>query len=294
MPDTIHGFPAELPIGILSSDGESRQKEFSLIKVGEVTETIITNDAFRRNHPQKWLCRLISSFVEHIGSIKVYSEFRSSKFKEIPKAVAQLPIADAGYLLALGHMNTYGPDLDVGIQECDECGRKTKYDVDLRKMKLKEDSVKDPNEFWAQLPNGFLRPEGSTASEKVLPYTEIRWNRYFFRPPTLADAIAHEKHWTRTNMVNFNMRVLCDALVKVESWEDDGEGNFSKTGELETKFQNMEGHNLFNKLDSADRRAIRATVNKLPALDMDVVQECSACGEDIELDVDTSNFFPLA
>jgi len=290
--DTICGFKAELPVGLKPAEGP-RERSFTLMKTGEVTETILTNDAYRRNHPQQWMGRLIASYIESIGDLPVYVKFREGKFKKLPDAILQLPIADASYLLCLGHMNTYGPNLDAGIQECVHCGKKTKYDIDLGEMKLEhEETVHE--EIMVHLDTGFYKKMPENDPHGELEYKGIYWNRFYFRPPVIKDAIDHEKFWTRNNLINFNMRVLWSCLLRVERWEKMEEEEFVKTEEMDQKFVRMEGLDLLDKLDGQDRKLIRAEINKIPQLNMEVVQECNACGEDIEISVDSTNFFPLA
>jgi len=290
--DTICGFKAELPVGLRTEEG-SREKSFILKKTGEVTETILTNDAYRRNHPQQWMGRLIASYIESIGDLPVYEKFRAGKFKKLPEGILQLPIADASYLLCLGHMNTYGNTLDAGTQECVHCGRKTPYEIDLQDMKL-ENEGEVAEEISIQLDTGFYKKMPKDDPHGELPYKGIYWNRYYFRPPVINDAVLHEKYWTRNNLVNFNMRVLWSCLLRVERWEKLEEEEFVKTDEMPDNFRNMEGLDLLDKLDGQDRKLIRQEINKIPQLNMQVTQECNACGEDIEISVDSTNFFPLA
>jgi len=290
--DTICGFKAELPVGVKTEEGP-REKSFTLRKTGEVTETILTNDAYRRNHPQQWMGRLIASYIESIGDLPVYEEFRSAKFRKLPKAILELPIADASYLLCLGHMNTYGQTLDAGIQECNHCGKKTKYEINLAEMKL-ENEGEVAEEIAVNLDTGFYKKMPENDPHGELEYKGIYWNRFYFRPPVINDAVVNEKFWTRNNLVNFNMRVLWACILRVERWEKVEENEFIKMDEMDPKFVGMEGLDLLDKLDGQDRKLIRQEINKIPQLNMEVVQECNACGEDIEITVDSTNFFPLA
>ena len=292
--DAICGFESKLLYGIRLEDGADKVWDFELLKAGGVTETIKTNDKFRQNHPQQWMARMLSSVVDNIGGQPVYAEFKKSGFKDIPKPILQLSAADGGFLLAMGHMFTYGPELDLGKQDCPHCGRKALVVLDLTQMRLLNQEQKDSTEFRVDLPTGWYRPAPGDPAKR-LTYHGKHWNTYFFRPPTIGDSFTHERHFTRTNTMNFFMRLLWAGLTRVESWEErvPGAGR-EKVDDLAQNFFNGLGLDLVDDLDSADRMRIRKAMLEIPRLDTDLAQECSACGEDIRFNLGVSEFFPLA
>tara|TARA_B100000609_G_scaffold198691_2_gene198998 strand:- start:2788 stop:3720 length:933 start_codon:yes stop_codon:yes gene_type:complete len=290
MASDIYGFKSELLLGI-SVDGGEREKSLELRKSSSVTETILANENYRGNHPFQWMGRLISSLIERIGEHEVYEEFRASKFRKVPKAVLAIPMRDVDFVFFLSHMHTHGNTLDMGKHRCSECRKNDLIEADLSTLKVKRSEEDMSSEFGVQLRTGFLREAGSNPQEN-LPYMGKVWNKYFFRPVTLGDHIRHEEYYSPNNRVNFNMRVIGDALVRVESWGE-VDGVWHKLADLEEGSMQMEGMELVDSLDSADRGLIRGAFARLPHLDFMYTHECNHCSSDMKLDVDPTNFHPM-
>ena len=292
--DVIHGFKSELLIGI-SGNGEARRKQLDLRKSSGVTEACLANDKFAAKHPFQWMGRIIATLCDSIGDDEVFEAFRQGKYKKLPPAVLQLPLRDVDWVFFLGHIHTHGPMLEVGDRDCPECRRKNKnIEIDLRDAKVKPAKMPDVEAFSVLLQSGFVRKPNPHRPEENLGYMGKPWNHYTFRPPTLADAIRNEAHYSEKNRIQFNMRVYHDALLGVESWERGEGGEIYKLAELEESHRQMEGMELFDALDGQDRALIRGAFLGLPGLDLAVDHECDACGEDIAIQVDPTSFHPLA
>lgn len=301
MTESVYGHDTTLFVGLPTSDNR-RQQSVSLMKCGGVTEQIRTNTGYGEDHPLQWLGRIICSFVERIGDSPIYSEFKASEFRRLPPAILKAPMVDVDYLVVLGHMFTYGPLLKLpGEHKCTKCGKKNvDVELDLTNLEHKDSEVENTEEFWAQLPNGFFHPLPNNPDPNAsMEYMGIQWNRYFFRVPTLGDAIKHEAHFNQATLIEFNMRVARDCLLRVERWEKDsdqppdGEQVYVKTQEMEKKHIAAVGQRLFSTLEGPDRNVIRALFNKLPRVDMTMKYECRGCGRDVPIDVNYGHFFPL-
>lgn len=298
MSDSVCGFPLKLPIGVQTPAG--LQKDFQVMQVSGVTEKILTNDNLRTNHNQGWLARLLASVLDNVGGEPVYSVFRKTEFREIPEIVKSITLQDAAYILALAHMNSYGPTLKEVLQLCPSCNRKDRYVVDLSGMRVV--GLDRPTEpIVADLGAGFFRETPTsglgkaTAEQRTRAYHGKHWNRYLLRPATMKDAILYEKFCTPSNKLNFHMKLVAASLLGVEAWDGDGE-NRVKIAEMPQDEMQMltSDMSLFEELNASDRMLLRRAVNDIPRLEMSVSQTCNNCGDDVSLAVDIGSFFPLS
>ena len=117
--------------------------------------------------------------------------------------------------------------------------------------------------------------------------TDVIYNRFVFRVPTLGDAIRQERHFS--DSIGFWRRIGMDCLVAIQHVED---GEVTDT--LPQEFHTWYGLKIFNEyLYEKDLREIRnALIDYLPTLPFAYYEPCG-CDEqrEIPMTMEASNFF---
>lgn len=267
-----------LPIGF--TGGGKEYRTFTLNEVSERLERLIHNDRERANHPQIWMAKVVSGLVKEIGDKPVSWEFWD-KNQSIPKIVEHIPLADAGYLLLAGHAHSYGSVIEGVQQKCMHCGRTFETNIDLEKLEVTY-AEKVIEEFVVDLEKGFVREKG----QEVLGFEGVPFKRYTFRVPLVKDGIKHEKWLSETDRLTFNTKIIAECLLRVESG---GENSV----EMEKKYVEMYGAQLFTKLPPLDRNKVRKGFADLPGANVAYDERCPKCGEETKVVADPSHFFPI-
>ncbi len=272
-----------LPIGFMHND--TWYRNFELLPVDEAVERVIHNDTLRRNHPQLWIKQVVAGLLNNIEGESIGWEARDSNFKKIPPIVNRIPLPDAGYILVAGHRNEFGDIIEDVEQKCIKCGKGFKTDLNISRAEV-EFADQPIEEFPVDLEDGFIRK--SEGGKDKLGFEDVPFNRYTFRVPTIGDGIKHERFFSQADRITFNMKIIQECLLKVEAVDGD---NVSL--ELEKKYREMYGSQLFSKLRGKDRTKIRKVFGELPSIEMKYEEICSNCGEDTPVVLDPSYFFPV-
>ena len=151
------------------------------------------------------------------------------------------------------------------------------------------EQITDYDYITVDLPEGFEAPIIPKLTDKpeFMGVTDIVYNRFVFRVPTLGDAIRQERHFS--DSIGFWRRIAMDCLVAVQHVED---GMVTDT--LPSEFHTWYGLKIFNEyLMSKDLREIRnALIEYLPTLPFAYYEPCG-CDEqrEIPMTMEASNFF---
>ena len=147
----------------------------------------------------------------------------------------------------------------------------------------------DYDYITVDLPEGFEAPDIPKLTDKpeYQGVTDVIYNRFVFRVPTLGDAIRQERHFS--DSIGFWRRIGMDCLVAIQHVED---GEVTDT--LPQEFHTWYGLKIFNEyLMSKDLREIRnALIDYLPTLPFAYYEPCG-CDEqrEIPMTMEASNFF---
>lgn len=291
----MDGLYFELPIG-LRINGEVH-KNVELLKTNGVAEKIFTKKISEK--PFTWQGNIISAAVKSIGSIEIGSEVRKKYLEDgsvtIPSSVLNLPLAEVNTLLVEIHRRVWMHFIPKQEIICKYCGKKLIADIDLDKIDYTEEAkerlecITDYENITVDLPEGFEAPVIPKLTDKpeYQGVTDVVYNRFVFRVPTLNDAIRNERNFT--DSIGFWRRIAMDCLVSVERVED---GVVTDT--LPTEFHTWYGLKIFNEyLYERDLREIRtALIEYLPTLPFAYYEPCG-CSEqrEIPMVMDASSFF---
>lgn len=291
----MNGLYFELPIG-LRINGESH-KNVELLKTNGVAEKIFTKKIPEK--PFTWQGNIVSAAVKSIGSIEIGVDVRKKYLEDgsvtIPQAVLNLPLAEINTLLVEIHRRVWVSFIPKQEIICKYCGKKLIADIDLDKIdylpetKEKMELLPDYDYITVDLPEGFEAPDIPKLTDKpeYQGVTDVIYNRFVFRVPTLGDAIRQERHFS--DSIGFWRRIGMDCLVAIQHVED---GEVTDT--LPQEFHTWYGLKIFNEyLMNKDLREIRnALIDYLPTLPFAYYEPCG-CDEqrEIPMTMEASNFF---
>lgn len=294
----ICGFKTELPLGVRLAQGGPRVREFEAVKSTWMTRQVLDDENLRTSRPHEWLGRLIATVVGSIGGEPVFAAYEKNS-REVPPVVRQLPLVDIGYVLALAHMHTFGPKIEMGLQKCPHCRRGTEYVLNLRQLKVDGSEHANVDEYAVQLPTGWTDPPDPDERLRR-PHQGKCWNRFILRPSTIEDAMRNAAYLTRLHMANFEFRIFTDCVLRVESWQtevtdpDEPPVQTVKLDELEQQAWHMKMNSVIPSLDGRDHQAFFAAERGLPQVRLAIAHSCSNCGGDIATGISFQNFFPKA
>jgi hypothetical protein len=294
----IYGFKTELPLGSRLGDGP-RLREFEVVKSSWLTQQLLADEVMRTGRPHEWLGRLVSTVVASIGDQPVASVYEKNQ-SQIPAVVQKLPLVDIGFVLAVAHMHTFGPKLQLEKQKCPLCRRGGNYTLSLRQLKIDPSGLENTEEYPVALPTGWNEPPAADPRMRR-DHEGKTWNRYIQRPATIADAMHHAAFLTRIHMTSFQFRVWSECTVGVESWgtephadPDEPAVQKAKLAELDQATLAMKRYTVIPNLDGRDHLAFRQAERKLPQVRLAIDHVCANCGEDISTSLGFDSFFPMA
>lgn len=292
----MEGLNFELPIG-LHMGGEVH-KEVELLKTNGVAEKIFTKKLSEK--PFTWQGNIVAAAVKSIGNIQIGADVRKKYLEDgavtIPQAVLNLPLAEINTLLVEIHRRVWVSFIPKQEVICKYCGKKLIADIDLDKIDYTPEAkerlaeITDYENIVVDLVDGFEPPVIPKLTDKpeFAGITDVVFNRFVFRIPTLGDAIHQERHFS--DSIGFWRRIAMDCLVAIQSVDE--EGNVVDT--LPVEFHTWYGLKIFNEyLMSKDLRKIReALIEYLPTLPFAYYEPCG-CDEqrEIPMAMEASNFF---
>lgn len=291
----MEGLYFELPIG-LRINGEVH-KNVELLKTNGVAEKIFTKKI--ADKPFTWQGNIVSAAVKSIGTIEIGAEVRKKYLEDgavtIPLPVLNLPLAEINTLLVEIHRRVWVSFIPKQEVICKYCGKKLIADINLDKIdylpeqKEQMKRIDDYDFINVDLPDGFEAPEIPKLTDKAeyQGVTDVTYNRFVFRVPTLGDAIRHEKHFS--DSIGFWRLIAMSCLVEVQRVE-----NGAVTAVLPKEFHTWYGLKIFSEyLMNKDLRAVRtALIEYLPTLPFAYYEPCG-CDEqrEIPMTMEASNFF---
>jgi hypothetical protein len=279
-----------LPIGFTYH--ETRCRKFEVNKIDGFMERIIHNEQLKAEKPQKWMASLLSCLLHDIEGKSVSSDFFESDGKKIPDIVRHIPLVDAGLILVMGQIETYGPMLIGQHTQCG-CRHVNIVDVDLSNMTMPGfDFTATPmDEIVAHLQTGWRRVvDPSKAGQKELGWEHEVFDEFVFGIPTVGDALNNEKYFLASRVLDFQVRIVNDRLKHVRS---------SKTGFVmpNDMFEAYKAGFMFfadrGGLFANDRMIVRDTLNRLPQVNLAMQVTCENCQHDYNAGVNYQSFFPL-
>lgn len=292
----MEGLYFELPVG-LRINGEAH-KNVELLKTNGVAEKIFTKKI--SDKPFTWQGNVISAAVKSIGSVEIGAEVRKKYLEDgsvtIPQAVMGLSLADVNTLLVEIHRRVWVSFIPKQEIICKYCGKKLIADIDLDKIdylpetKEKMETITDYEHIVVDLPEGFEAPVVPKLTDKpeYQGVTDVVYNRFIFRVPTLGDAIRQERHFS--DSIGFWRRIGMDCLLAIQRVDENGD----VTDTLPVEFHTWYGLKIFNEyLMSKDLREIRnALIEYLPTLPFAYYEPCG-CDQQMEIPMtmEASNFF---
>lgn len=278
-----------LPIGF-NYDGRS-YRSFEVNRINGFMERIIHNETLRRERPQTWMAMVVSGLLNTIEGDSVSYEFVDGGGKKIPEMVKRIPLADAGLILIAGQVHTFGSILKGQKARCISCGHPNDLNIDLENMAI-PDGIGEPMEsVTVQLETGWQRVlDPDKAGQKELGWEGKVFDVFEFGIPTIGDAIRNEKHFSSSRVLDFQLRIVNDRLMRVKCSKD----GFVMPQDM---FEAYKSANAFfadrHGLFSNDRTLIRDAMNKLPQVSLSVTAMCDSCMADFEAGVSYGSFFPL-
>lgn len=291
----MEGLFFELPIG-LRLNGEVH-KEVELLKTNGVAEKIFVKKLSEK--PFTWQGNVVATAVKRIGNIEVGAEVRRKYLEDgavtIPLPILKLPLAEINTLLVEIHRRVWVSFIPKQEIVCKYCGRKLIADIDLDKIdylpesKEKLENITDYDFINVDLKDGFVPVAIPKLTDKpeYAGVTDVEFNRFVFRVPTLEDAIRQERYFT--DSIGFWRRIAMDCLVEVQRVVDD-----KVTDVLPKEFHTWYGLKIFNEyLSGKDLREIRTQLTEyLPTLPFAYYDTCG-CDEQrtIPMVMEASNFF---
>lgn len=291
----MEGLFFELPIG-LRLNGEVH-KEVELLKTNGVAEKIFVKKLSEK--PFTWQGNVVATAVKRIGNIEVGAEVRKKYLEDgavtIPLPILKLPLAEINTLLVEIHRRVWVSFIPRQEIVCKYCGRKLIADIDLDKIdylpesKEKLENITDYDFINVDLKDGFVPVSIPKLTDKpeYAGVTDVEFNRFVFRVPTLEDAIRQERYFT--DSIGFWRRIAMDCLVEVQRVVDD-----KVTDVLPKEFHTWYGLKIFNEyLSGKDLREIRTQLTEyLPTLPFAYYDTCG-CDEQrtIPMVMEASNFF---
>jgi len=270
-------------------------QEIELLRSNGVAEKVFTEKLPDKSY--SWMANVLTIAVKEIAGKPIGMPAREEHLKTrgftVPKAILAITLADVNSLMIEIHRRVWQNLIPKQECICKYCGTKMLIDIDLEKFKLSdEDEQKlgqDFSELVCDLDFGWeFQALGQKDNQKYKEYEGVVFNRFIFRPPTLGDAIRHEKYSDDTIM--FWRRVALDCLIRIEAVNGD-----AVTQELPVEIARFIGLNLFEKyIDSADLRKVRTILREeLPQIPYYYEDECinTRCKRMTPVTMEAPNFF---
>lgn len=288
------GLTFDLPVGF-TLRGEY-VKKISLLESNSIAEEVFTTKMAQQ--PFTWITRVISVAVGSIGDVSVGQQVRDDYFKtkqvNVPRAVLDIPWADANTLLLEIHRRVWESNIPKQETMCRFCTKAISVDIDLNKIELPEESqdlIDEVGEFSGisvkLSPFKLSSLLSKAKDEEVAFIKDSDFNNIVFRVPTIGDAVKNESYFDQN--IELWRRVGADCLEAIQKIDDEGNVEY----ELPKKFVRLIGIKLFGVLLARNLKVIRHELREsLPVMPFAYMDDC-ACDSKrkIPFVLDSSGFF---
>jgi hypothetical protein len=164
-------------------------------------------------------------------------------------------------------------------------------DIDLTELSVPEPTDTILESVTVQLETGWKRiVDPSKAGQKELGWEDKVFDVFELGIPTISDAIRNEKSYVASRVLDFQLKIINDRLIKLKTSKD----GFVMPNDM---FEAYKSANAFfadrNGLYSNDRTLIRDAMNNLPQVSLEVTAMCDSCMADFQAGVSYGSFFPL-
>lgn len=267
-PPTVQGtFDDLLPVGLKTQNGKVRRFEPHEHTAQDLR--IARDRKALRTSPVTYMLRMIALGVETLGGQEIYSQFKASGFKQIPKVLQGLHLSDGEYLLVAAQIHSYGSIVE-GTWQCPICEEKQKAEFDLSKMEVLK--FPEENEDLDPVVTVELDRGKSWESEPFAQYNSVVWKYYTMAMPTLASLLQIEKI-TLNDRERFDNKVLSRSTVEIIA--EDGVTVMPKD------MKSFLGDLVIEDLTARDVLKLQTYVyDYLPRLDRELLVRCLACGNE--------------
>lgn len=270
-PPTVQGtFDDLLPVGLKTQNGKVRRFEPHEHTAQDLR--IARNRKSLRTSPVTYMMRMIALGVESLGGQEIYSQFKESGFKTIPKVLQGLHLSDGEYLLVAGQIHSYGSIVE-GTWQCPVCEGRQKAEFDLSMMEILkfpegDEEAPDPV-VTVELDRG---NSWNLEAPQFAQYNSVVWKYYTMAMPTLASLLQIEKI-TLNDKEKFDNKVLARSTQEIIA--DDGVTVMPK------EMKSFLGDQVIEDLTARDVLKLQNYVyDYLPRLDRELLVRCLSCGHE--------------
>lgn len=267
-----------LPVGVRTTEGKILRKiNFRDLDRSELKK--IWDRKFAQNHPLQAITRILALVIEDIEGEPVYADYVNAGFREYPKILQEMALADTSYALVCGHIHNFGYKIEKVRTQClDEmCEKKQVIDIVNLEELMVEVSDDDLHTVAFELPVGFAVADPDNAKKGlVYPLVEARL-------PVIGDALKYERYYRPNDQGDFYERIYGDCLFELRT--KDGVS-------LAEERLNALGTSLIKKMSARDSAEFEGHFNQIPTLLMMIQAVCQYCSEDLPVLIQQSFLFP--
>jgi len=277
----------KLPIGIVFTDTDGSNprivRNITYRKISHNDIKRIHDREYMKSHPFKWAAMVMSTVVDNIGGVPVWSEFESGKMKysAVPDIVKQLSNGDITFILFCGHIFNFGTPVNEIESVCTNCEKTNKKNIDLKNVEVVR--FVDENDKDFDMIDLDIKLEDGYRFKSSEDDGEITYTNFVMDIPTLGAAIKYESLYQPNNQGPFYEKVYGDLIKRI----------YGDKGEIDAnKIKMIGGVQIFNNITASDSRLIEKAINEAPRTEVALNEVCDYCSKDMDIIVTGGFLYP--